>query len=77
MLDPLYSLFITIAKPFQQVGAKCITPDVLALCKGSNGMQRFERKYSIQAKQVAPLKSYCFMIYHKLQMDFLDNSIHS
>jgi len=44
---------MTAAKLFQQVGAKCITLCVSALPEGSNGVQRFERKYSLRAKQVA------------------------
>lgn len=36
-----------------------------------------EEKYSVKAKQVAPLKLLCLVIYHKLQTDVLDNSIHS
>lgn len=57
--DPrtLYNLFITIAKPFKLVGAKCINLCVIALPEGSNGMQRFERICSLRAKQVAPLIS--------------------
>lgn len=37
------------------MGAKCIAFHVLALPEGSNSVQCFERKYSLKAKQVAPL----------------------
>lgn len=37
----------------------------------------FERKLGLTAKQVAPEKSRCVLIYHKSQMDFLDRRIHS
>lgn len=37
----------------------------------------FERKLGLKAKQVAPEKSRCVLIYHKSQMDFLDRRIHS
>lgn len=49
---PLCTLLFTIARLFQQVGAKCIVHYAPALPGGSNGMAR---KYSIKAKQAAPL----------------------
>lgn len=75
MPEALYNHFTTIAEQFEQAGAKCIYVPALSEC--SHSVQCFERKYTLKAKQVAPFNSLCFVIYHKLQMDFLDNSIHS
>lgn len=39
--EPMYNLFIAIAKLFQQVEAKCITRYVPALPEGSNSIAMF------------------------------------